>query len=167
MNMLLLPLGVCKEMAQMLNSFWWDSKRNGGQFWTGCSGIACADQKMLEGQGFKRFTTSILLCSVSKSGNSSQPSSLVVQLYKSRYFPQTSLLQASLGSIPSYAWRSIWASQEVVWRNIRLQVGDGANIRVCHDPWLGDAEWGFITTNLVINYDNLRVQDLMQPGQQS
>ena len=38
------------------------------------------------------------------------PTSLMAQTYKVRYFPNGDILNASIGSNPSYAWRSIHKS---------------------------------------------------------
>ena len=31
MSVILLPLGVCHDIENVLNSFWWGSKKNGGR----------------------------------------------------------------------------------------------------------------------------------------
>ena len=38
-------------------------------------------------------------------------SSLVARIYKARYYPSSSFLEAQLGSNPSYIWRSVLASK--------------------------------------------------------
>ncbi|EEF45105.1 conserved hypothetical protein [Ricinus communis] len=41
-------------------------------------------------------------------------SSLLARVLKARYFPRASLLQATIGYNPSYSWRSIVASKEII-----------------------------------------------------
>ena len=42
------------------------------------------------------------------------PTSLMACMYKARYFPNGDILNASIGSNPSYAWRSIHKSIEII-----------------------------------------------------
>ena len=42
------------------------------------------------------------------------PNSLVAKVYKARYFPFNDVLNSKKGSNPSYAWRSIHNSLEVI-----------------------------------------------------
>ena len=52
-------------------------------------------------------------------------SSLFYRVYKAKYFPRCDFLKATLGSQPSFTWRSILLAQIVVKRGVRWQVGDG------------------------------------------
>ena len=44
--------------------------------------------------------------------------SLVARVYRARYFPNGTFLDAELGSNPSYVWRSIMEAQHVVKSNV-------------------------------------------------
>ena len=67
------------------------------------------------------------------------PSSLVAQIFKDKYYPYSSFLHASLGSNPNYIWQSIWTTQDLIRRNGRLRMGDDSGIRVAQGTWLLDA----------------------------
>ena len=61
----------------------------------------------------------ILLYWVSKDETSFiTPNTLVARLFKAKYFPHGSYLSSSLGSNPSFVWRSVWSAKEVVNRGI-------------------------------------------------
>ena len=64
------------------------------------------------------------------------PSSLVARVLKARYFPTGNLLNAKLGSSPSYSWWSIHSSLEVIRRGTRWRVGNGKQIHIWEDRWL-------------------------------
>ena len=66
----------------------------------------------------------------------SNPSSLVTRVLKSKYFPNGDVLNAKLGSLPSYSWRSIHGSFEVIRRGSRWRVGNGKLIHIWEDRWL-------------------------------
>uniref|UniRef100_A0A803NWD5 Reverse transcriptase domain-containing protein n=1 Tax=Cannabis sativa TaxID=3483 RepID=A0A803NWD5_CANSA len=52
------------------------------------------------------------------------PDSLVARVFKARYFPHVSFLNATIGSNPSFVWRSILEAQFLVKRGSRWVVGD-------------------------------------------
>ena len=66
----------------------------------------------------------------------SNPSSLVTWVLKSKYFPTSDVLNAKLGSLPSYSWRSIHGNLEVIRRGSRWRVGNGKLIHIWEDRWL-------------------------------
>ena len=64
------------------------------------------------------------------------PASLMVRMYKVRYFPNGDILNASIGSNPSYAWRSIHKSIKIILQGTRCRVGNGKTIHIWDDRWL-------------------------------
>ena len=62
--------------------------------------------------------------------------SLFYRLYKSRYFPNCSFLDAELGRNPSYVWRSLLAARDVIIEGSKWKVGDGRSIGVTTHKWL-------------------------------
>ena len=63
----------------------------------------------------------------------SNPSSLVTWVLKSKSFPTSDVLNAKLGSLPSYSWRSIHGNLEVIRRGSRWRVGNGKLIHIWED----------------------------------
>jgi hypothetical protein len=64
------------------------------------------------------------------------PDSMVGKILKAKYFPNESFLKAKLGSKPSYAWRSLFGSRDLLFQELLWRVGDGKSIRVWVDRWL-------------------------------
>jgi hypothetical protein len=64
------------------------------------------------------------------------PTSLIARIYKAKYYPQSSIMEASLGTRPSFAWRSIYSSRTLSQNGIIWRVGDGHSIRFWGDRWL-------------------------------
>ena len=66
----------------------------------------------------------------------SNPTSLVTRVLKWKCFPTGDVLNAKLGSLPSYSWRSIHSSLEVIKNGSRWRVGNGKLIHIWDDRWL-------------------------------
>ena len=66
----------------------------------------------------------------------SQQTSLFFQVYKVRYFPNGSFVDASLGSNPSYMWRSVLKAKDIILARSKWKVGSGDLIHIFYHQWL-------------------------------
>ena len=89
------------------------------------------------------------------------PESLVSRIFKARYFPSSSFMEAELGSNPSYIWRSILAAQNMIRSGARWRIGNGSNVRIWGDPWLSDALNPYVESPLYSDLENAFVDSLM------
>ena len=64
------------------------------------------------------------------------PTSLARQVLKSKYYPQSSIFEATLGTRPSFAWRSLMSVGDVFRNGLLWCVGDRQNIRIWGDKWI-------------------------------
>ncbi|XP_031108675.1 uncharacterized protein LOC116013165 [Ipomoea triloba] len=71
---------------------------------------------------------------------------LVSRVFKARFFPNCSFLEAGVGSNPSFVWTSIRESQVLLWKGVRRRIGDGGLVRVWGEPWLPDSANPFVST---------------------
>ena len=62
--------------------------------------------------------------------------SLFFRVYKARYFPNSSFMEAELRSNPSFVWRSLLEASELFRAGTAWKVGDGKSIRVTDHRWL-------------------------------
>ena len=62
--------------------------------------------------------------------------SLFFRVYKSRYFPNCTFMDAELGSNSSYVWRSSLVAREIICEGPKWEVGDGRTIGVTTHKWL-------------------------------
>ena len=60
----------------------------------------------------------------------------MAQIFKARYYHTSFFLEANLGFNPSYVWRSVLASQDLIRRGVRWRIGSGDKINIWFDPWL-------------------------------
>lgn len=68
-----------------------------------------------------------------------------LRVFKAKYFPNCSVLDARLGHSPSYVWRSLWSSKSLLQDGLLWCFGNGSNINVWRDPWM-DLNGRFVIT---------------------
>lgn len=61
---------------------------------------------------------------------------LFYMVYKARYFSNYSFITAVLGSNPSFVWRSLLATWDVIREGSTWKVGEGRSIGVTSHKWL-------------------------------
>ena len=83
------------------------------------------------------------------------------RIFKERYFPSSSFMEAKLGSNPSYIWRSILAAQNMIRSGARWRIGNESNVRIWGDPWLSDALNPYVESPLYSDLENAFVDSLM------
>ena len=52
------------------------------------------------------------------------------KVFKAKFFPNHSLLEAKESSFGSYAWKSILQGRDVILDGVRWRVGDGKSIKI-------------------------------------
>jgi hypothetical protein len=125
--------------------------------------LACPKEE--GGLGFRDFQSFNMAMVAKQAWNlMHKPTSLVARMYKARYFPHNSLLDANLGNNPSFAWRSIWRSRKVLVYGCRWQIGDESKIRVMHEPWLRSSHGRCLSAPQNNNVYNLMVHHLLVPN---
>lgn len=136
MSCFLLPSSLCYDLQQLCaNFFWGDSDGNRKIHWKSWKAMCTAKDD--GGLGFRHLYAFNLAMLAKQAWRVVQnPSSLVGQIYRACYFPRSSFWDASLGSSPSYSWRSILTSREVLVLGSRWQVGNGTDIAIWEDRWI-------------------------------
>lgn len=64
------------------------------------------------------------------------PDSLTAQIRKAKYYPGSNFLEASLGSMPSFAWRSIFGARDQLHEGLIWRIGSGHRVRIWGDRWI-------------------------------
>lgn len=90
--------------------------------------------------------------------------SLLYRVFKPKFFPHRSILEAQQSQAGSYTWRSILKGRDVLMEGLRWRVGDGACIQVWTDPWLPSEFLPFMTSPVAPRWENLCVSSLIKPG---
>lgn len=130
----------CQKIMSAMSSFRWNacddkkkihwvaweklcqSKENGG---LGFRDIGSFNQALLAKQAWRLYN---------------QPDSLLAKIYKGRYYASSNLLDCGKGYRPSYAWRSILFSRELLKEGMIRSIGNGADTFIWSDRWIMDEQ---------------------------
>jgi hypothetical protein len=80
---------------------------------------------------------------------------------KAKYFPNDSILEAPLGKKPSFAWRSIHSSRDLLKEGLIWRVGNGKTIRIWKDRWLNSPTTYRVQSPPKLLADNATVNHLI------
>ena len=130
MGFFLLPKGLYEDIKRMMRNFWWGQRQQESKIaWVGW--FKMCKSKWKGGMRF-RDLYAFNLAMLAKQGWRMllDPYSLMACLYKAKYFPNSDVLSAKIGSNTSYAWRSIHQSLEVLRQGTRWRVGNGKLIHI-------------------------------------
>ena len=156
-----IPESLCDDLTSMIRNFWWGQKSEERKIpWV--SWEKMCEPKVGGGLGFKN-SKCFNLTLLAKQGWRLQlaQDSLVFWVSKAKYFPSCDFIHASLGHNPSYTWRSIMATQDLVKGGVMWRVGNGRDVRVWGDRWLPcSSSYGVISPRLVLHEDT-RVGELI------
>ena len=111
-----LQKGLIKELEVLIRKFWWgytdDSKK---VHWVSWERLCKA--KEVDGMGFKeieKFNDALLTKQVWRLMHN--PDTLCFRVFKARFFPNCSILDAKESNFGSYAWKSILGARDVIKR---------------------------------------------------
>lgn len=109
-----IPSTIIREIEFMCANFWWGSSEKGKKMhWKAWSHL----QKVKDegGLGFRNLShlnKALLAKQVWRI--MANPNSLVARILKARYFKHTDIMEATLVSNPSYTWRSLLWSKDII-----------------------------------------------------
>lgn len=109
-SMFLVPVKICDRIEKLKNAYWWiNGGDNAGIKWLSWDRIY--ETKEASGMGFKKlrsFNIPMLAKQAWRLVNNANP--LLTQIMCARCYPNTYFLNATIGSNPSYVWRSLLES---------------------------------------------------------
>nr|DAD35377.1 TPA_asm: hypothetical protein HUJ06_006017 [Nelumbo nucifera] len=118
------PQGICQKISSQMANFFWGQRQDEKKiFWVSWSKLCVG--KFKGGLGFRHLDYF-----------NWNPSSTWASIFKSIYYPNSSLIHAKLGNCPSWGWRSIQFGQSLLKEGIVWRVGNGRSIDHWIDPWV-------------------------------
>ena len=122
--------------GHLIRKFWWGySGDNRKVHWVKWERLC--EAKEVGGLGFKeieKFNDSLLAKQVWRMINN--PNSLCHRVFKTRFFPNCSILDAKDSSIGSYVWKSILSARDVIRKGMVWRIRNGYIARIKEDNWL-------------------------------
>ena len=130
-----LPVGLCHDIEMLIRKFWWGQRGEQRKIHWKNWEVMC-QPKDKGGLGFKdlvKFNEAMRAKQVWRLLH--DQSSLFFQVFKAKYFPHGTVLDAKKSS-GSYVWQSILKARSVIEAGIMWRVRDGSTIWVYWDKWL-------------------------------
>ena len=87
--------------------------------------------------------------------------SLFYRVFKARFFPRETILEAKDSSSASYAWKSILKGRDVILKGALWRIGDGKRVRIWGDNWLPSKTVAKIATPVLYGQENSNVEVLI------
>lgn len=163
MSIFLLPKGLCSDITSHMRKFWWGHQENKHKINWMCWGKMGLG-KASRGMGFRDlscFNRALLAKQCWRLWKN--PDNLVARLMRAKYYPDGSILEAKVGIRPSFAWRSISSSCEVLKEGLIWRIGNGATVQIWNDKWIPNPSTFRIVTPPNVLSPNATVKELFEP----
>ena len=125
MGIFKIPNALCDTLNSKLAKYWWGQTKDEKIIhWINWKKLCLP--KTRGGMGFQdiqAFNLALLAKQAWRLIHKTH--SLFYRVYKSRYFPNCSFMDAELGNNPSYVWRSLLAARNIIREGSKWKVGDG------------------------------------------
>ena len=129
-------LGLCHEIETIIKKFWWGQRGEKRKIhWLKWEELT--KSKLEGGMGFRdiaMFNDSLLAKQAWKLLKN--PDSLLHKVFKARFFPNCTFMEAKCLSSGSHAWRSILHGREVLLKGCQWRIGNGKAVSIRQDHWL-------------------------------
>ena len=89
------------------------------------------------------------------------PDSLCYQVFKARFFPECSILEAEDSKVGSYAWKTILSARDVIRKGMVWRIGNGESVRIKQDKWLPSQLSRSVASQIPLMSPDTKVSELI------
>ena len=121
--------------------------------------------KLVGGMGFRDlalFNDSLLAKQAWRLLHNKQ--SLFYKVFKARFFPNTSIMEASDSRMRSYAWKSILVGREFIKRGSSWRIRNGEKVNIWQHRWLPRKQPPFLPICPIEDFEHNTVSSLIDPS---
>ena len=130
------PIGLYHEIEALIKKFWWGQRGDCRKIhWVKWEDMT--KFKIVDGMDFRDlalYNDSLLAkqawCLLHNT------TSLFYKVFKARFFPNSTIMEATDSRMGSCAWKSILRGRDIFQRGARWRVGNGENINIWQQRWL-------------------------------
>ena len=131
-----LPMNLCHEIEALIRKFYWGQHGDARKIhWVKWQEMC--KPKSQGGMGFKdlsRFNDAFLAKHTWRLLHDHH--SLFYRVFKARFFPDCSIMEAKESSNASFAWKSILRGRDVIKRGAVWRIRNGKSVHIWGDRWL-------------------------------
>ena len=131
-----LPLSLCNEIETLIKKFWWGQRGDRRKIhWVKWEEMT--KSKTIGGMGFRdlaMFNDSLLAKQAWWLLH--DKSSLFYKVFKARFFPNSTIMEATNSRMGSYAWKSILRGRDIIQRRALWWIGNRGKINIWQQHWL-------------------------------
>ncbi|XP_040987655.1 uncharacterized mitochondrial protein AtMg00310-like [Juglans microcarpa x Juglans regia] len=164
MNVFLLPRTLCNKLNSLISNFWWGTNDKTAKIhWKGWDSLS--KNKVAGGLGFRdllAFNSALLAKQVWRILKN--PTALAAKVLKAAYFPNSSILQAKVGSKPSYTRKSISLAINTVKEGMIWRIANGEDVKIWQDKWIPTNNSRKVMSPIKILSSNAKVTELIDPN---
>ena len=91
--------------------------------------------------------------------------SLFYRVFKAKFFPNSTIMEAKNPANASYAWKSILKGRDVIKRGVAWRIGLGLSVQVWGDNWLPTKHNPKIISPVVAGGEGAKVGDFIDQVQ--
>lgn len=158
-----LPGYLIDSIESAIRSFWWGDGEKKKLAWVAWSQLCKPKSK--GGLGF-RDLRSFNLALLAKQGWRliTHQESLMARVFKARYYPHGTFLEAGRGSRPSATWSAILKARSLLAKGLRIRIGNGYSTEIWDSPWIhDDGNFKLYTPRNPLTFYPMHVADLINP----
>ncbi|KAL1191046.1 putative ribonuclease H protein [Cardamine amara subsp. amara] len=158
-----IPQDLTYKLSSAISKYWWSSNgKDRGLHWLAWEKMC--KPKSDGGMGFRcleKYNDAMLAKQYWRLIQ--YPNSLLAQVLKGRYYRKVHPLRAKKPYSPSFGWKSIFSTKDLVQKGTRWCLGSGRDISVWKDLWIPDVNPRPANGRGREDYPNMKVEQLINP----